>query len=1003
MEFDFEDDYEEDNENEYIIDKVATFKNNKDITVKDFRDYYYSKFINDTELNNKQEPQCENKTYKTKIIDTYVNIDSRNRDKAKFPDPNNYIVYLDREYTNVKEVKIISTQFPNISKNIFKDPILLKNDAIYWQRQSENSKKIFDYSFVSEKRLRIFANDISIEILDYLFDGLDDIDFNHNSTIVNDKMNNNMNQLTEINEVDDENVCRYLIREMMKIRKNENNVFDISFAEFIDAENSNDASLKMFEKFNSVYYEKYANNKKIKITLNEKINGNYLCKSFSARFYSFGENWKDCFVLLGIDCILIDENNYLNFDSPEINSKDTCNEYYGIFQVLSDDEKYDMNDTFKTFSAEIDNAFYDEKNISFELSEKMTNVDPDNYEFDAEVNELKNLSKIRCFKKRLLGNNCLFFRPYLPILDRLTNQKKKNFIIIFKNLSHNFVENDTIIFKIDRKNKRFNSSNELSFFSHIKDSIYDKEFKVHMCKFYILKEFEKSIVFRDICGELHDISISKTCVHFPICHNFFYIDLMDHFSREVCENLFTGNDFFGIGYYFGEGNNYGRLSQKMLENPPISCFGDFIVNYEKIKLIHGNDDCIQSVIGFKCMNTTDYLVKRCYRQPVNKNLFYSENHKLFTNDIIFLNNQKIIIKYVSDDYFSIENQVVKESDKYFYNTDPISFYGNKIINNFLNYDSSQDNDYETEINRNEVMIHENNILFKIPMNSFFLNSDIFECLQFPDIPLRIKNTNNNWFYFISAMDEKPLKNFWTNKSKSNYHFSRKNIVNITYYNHQLISGINNIKINGFLPLDGTYMIFKKNKDQFSIISKYNSDDGIYKKYKSQYTPFNIEVSSDYFGFKNEVKNTDLFGNSTEAIKFEFVPYILCTSTVLGGNIQNIYNNGNNNRILPLQELTNVFMKLNMPGKPFLQDSRTLYDRFVQSNKIFQETPIPSLSFIDLQFWFPSGIAYNFQNLDHSFVILIREYFDYNNDINYSTKRGNIDDINTISQVLYKNK
>jgi hypothetical protein len=1000
MDFDFQEDYE-DNENEYIIDREATFKNHKDtITVKDFRDYYYSKFINDTELNKKEEPPCENKTYKTKIIDTFVNIDSRNRDKAKFPNANNYSVYLDREYTNVKEVKVVSTQFPNISKNIFKDPILLKNDGIHWQRQSENSQKIFDYSFVSEKRLRIFVNDMTIDILDYLFEGLDDIDYKY----MDDRMSNNINQFTDSNDVDDENVCRYLIREMMKIRKNENNVFDISFAEFIDAENSNNASLKMFEKFNLVYHEKYVNNKKIKITLNEKINGTYLCKSFSTRFYSFGDNWKDCFVLLGIDCSLIEEKNYLNFESLQVNSKYICNDYYGIFQVLNNEENSNMNDTFKTFSTEIDNGLYDEKSISFELSEKMTNVDPDNYEFDAEINELKNLSKIRCFKKRLLGNNCLFFRPYLPLLDRLTNKKKKNFIVMFKNVLHKFVENDTITFKIDRKNKRFNS-NGLSLFSHIKDSIYDKEFKVHMCKFYILKELEKSIVYRDILGELHDITISKTYLHFPLCHNFFYIDLMDHFSRETCENLFTGNDSYGMGYY-----DFGKFSIKISENSPISCFGDLIVNYEKIKLINGNEYCIQSVLGFKCMDTTDYLVKRCYREPQNKKLFYSENHKLLTDDIIFLNNEKIKIKYVSDDYFSIENQVVKESDKYFYNTDPIYFYGNKTINtkttDNINIDKNnvlESNDYETEINRDKVIVHENNILFKITMNSFFLNSDIFECLQFPDVPIKIKNTNNGWYYFISAIDEKPLKNFWTNKSKMNYNFSRKKIINITFYNHQLTTGINNIKINGFLPLDGTYIIFKKNKDQFSIISKYMSDDGIYKKYKSQYTPFNIEVSSDYFGFKNEVKNTDLFGNSTEAIKFEFVPYILCTSTVLGGNIQNIYNNGNNNRILPLQELTNVFMKLNMPGKAFLQDSRTIYDRFVQSNKTFQATPMPSLSFIDLQFWYPSGIAYDFQNFEHSFVILIREYFDYNNDINYSTKRGNTDDINTISQVLYQNK
>lgn len=994
MEFDFHENYDEENENEYTIDKEHTFKRSTDISVQDFRDYYYNKFISESNQQQAEEP-CEKKSYKTKIIDTFINIDSRNRDIQKYPKQNNYVILLDREYTNVKEVKIVSTQFPNINRNIFKDPRLLRNDGIYWQRYNENNLKIFDYSYVSNDKISFYLNDITIEILDYLFEGTDDIlDVSEITTTTT----NDISNIYEINEIDDENTCRYLIKEMMKVRKNEFNVYEISFQEFIDVE-QDDGTIKMFEKFNLMYAEKYIKNKIIKITLNELFNGNYKVQNFSLRFYSFGENWKDCFVLLGVNCLNIDPNLILDFESLNIPAKDICVEYYGNFQILPNKSK-DDNNTFETHSAEIDSGFYDDTNLSKELSNKMTQDDPDEYEFDVSINERKNLSNIRCFKKKNLGNDCLFFRPYFPILDRLINGKKKNFTVIFKSLLHKFVENDTVVFRVDKK-KKFDLPN-LNIMSSIKEPIYEKEFRVHMCKFEMLEVLDKYILYEDTTDEIHDISFEKSYVHFPICHNFFYIDLMEHFSRDTCENLFSGTESVGIGYSFKKIKKKkilgDKLKLKFSQKSPLSCFGDLIINYEKIKLINRTDNSLQSFIGFSHMDSSDFFVKRCYRQPHDSRLFYSQNHKLFTKDVIYINNTKIIVKYISDDYFSIENQQLKNADKYFYNTNPIYFYGNSILNNFL--EENHDEYTETDINTHDILVHENKILFqfkKIP-SLFFSKNDMFECFNYPGVPIALKNiTNQLYYYFVSVLDNKPLKNFWGQNEK--YTFSRKKIIRFTYYNHQLTTGVNDIKLHGFSPINGSYPIFKINKDQFSIMSKFNSDDGIYKKNKNFFNPFTIEMTSDYSGFKDQIKNTDFFGNTKSAINFESSPYILCTSSVLGGNIQNIYNNGNNNRVLPLQELTNVFMKLNMPEKSL----KMVYDRFVQVNKTFPTTPLPSLSFIDLQFWYPSGVAYDFQDADHSFVLLIREYYDYNNDINYSTKRGNTDDINTFPQVVYQNK
>jgi hypothetical protein len=71
----------------------------------------------------------------------------------------------------------------------------------------------------------------------------------------------------------------------------------------------------------------------------------------------------------------------------------------------------------------------------------------------------------------------------------------------------------------------------------------------------------------------------------------------------------------------------------------------------------------------------------------------------------------------------------------------------------------------------------------------------------------------------------------------------------------------------------------------------------------------------------------------------------------------------------------------------------VFDRHAQTPKTFAQTPLPSLTQIDFSFFYPNGLRYNFQNIEHSMVLLIREYVDYNSDINYSTRRGNTDDIN----------
>ena len=73
----------------------------------------------------------ENRYYKEQI--TYVNIDSRNRNKNQYPTQDTYRMNLGRAFSNVKSVSLKSTEFPNTQMAIKSTPVELANNKIYWQ------------------------------------------------------------------------------------------------------------------------------------------------------------------------------------------------------------------------------------------------------------------------------------------------------------------------------------------------------------------------------------------------------------------------------------------------------------------------------------------------------------------------------------------------------------------------------------------------------------------------------------------------------------------------------------------------------------------------------------------------------------------------------------------------------------------------------------------------------------------------------------------------------
>ena len=63
---------------------------------------------------------------------TPVSVDSRGRDKTLYPNPNNFNIFLDKTFYNVKKIKLISLEFPNTDA-----VINTNNNTIYWQNQED--------------------------------------------------------------------------------------------------------------------------------------------------------------------------------------------------------------------------------------------------------------------------------------------------------------------------------------------------------------------------------------------------------------------------------------------------------------------------------------------------------------------------------------------------------------------------------------------------------------------------------------------------------------------------------------------------------------------------------------------------------------------------------------------------------------------------------------------------------------------------------------------------
>ncbi len=103
--------------------------------VKEFEEWF------SVEKNKQKENELpiKEKEKKLKEIKTYVSVDSRDRDKREYPLASNFKIFLGRTFYNVRSVKLVSLEFPNVNSVINKN-----NNKIYWHNLQDIENGLLD-------------------------------------------------------------------------------------------------------------------------------------------------------------------------------------------------------------------------------------------------------------------------------------------------------------------------------------------------------------------------------------------------------------------------------------------------------------------------------------------------------------------------------------------------------------------------------------------------------------------------------------------------------------------------------------------------------------------------------------------------------------------------------------------------------------------------------------------------------------------------------------------
>lgn len=92
----------------------------------------------------------------TREVKTLISVDSRDRDYLLYPKPNNFKIFLDKSFLNVKSIKLVSLEFPNTNAVINS-----LNNNIYWRNQ-EDIDEDFTLNINNKLEYPVYSNQLRI-------------------------------------------------------------------------------------------------------------------------------------------------------------------------------------------------------------------------------------------------------------------------------------------------------------------------------------------------------------------------------------------------------------------------------------------------------------------------------------------------------------------------------------------------------------------------------------------------------------------------------------------------------------------------------------------------------------------------------------------------------------------------------------------------------------------------------------------------------------------------
>ena len=153
------------------------------------------------------------KDFKRFVIDRrqLIYIDSRDRDKTIYTEPNYYKISLKKEYTNIVAIKLKSSEFTNTQQLIRSTPASLKNNVLTWKIEEDGDDIIYSLALISG---------------------------NYNATTLQDLIQNSMNKIKRINgKLNNFTIVIDIVTDLVKFSSIDYNSFSNPFSFGIGIDN----------------------------------------------------------------------------------------------------------------------------------------------------------------------------------------------------------------------------------------------------------------------------------------------------------------------------------------------------------------------------------------------------------------------------------------------------------------------------------------------------------------------------------------------------------------------------------------------------------------------------------------------------------------------------------------------------------------------------------------------------------------------------------------------